>query len=532
MSNDSEANFDIVIIGTGLTESITAAALSKAKYKVAHIDPNAYYGGNEASLSQDELISWGEAVNEGRHSKFSSFSTSSTTPLPFSRQYSICLRPSIIPALGPLISSLIASGVSKYSGFKLLSSVNIYSSNGKIQSVPGSKEDVFHNKEISLIEKRRLMRFLTFAAGDFEEKVELEGKKERPFIELLTSTFSLSQELSTVIAYSLAHCVGPSDPALPSLARLRSYLKSIGRYGPSPFLIGHYGGIGDVSQGFCRASAVHGGVYILGRTITEVEYAPPGSGETSGFTFILDDFPEALHSQLVISTHGLKPGQLDVPSSSIPVEETGPYTVARGIIITDRAPIYTNPQQTSAPEGEEAGAALAPVSVDASLLVFPPSSVGKGSQTHSATVHITGDTSLSTPKGKWILYIVLPITGSPPQETAEEVLQPYVDALLALTEEGQEPICPLSASYFFELPESAPLLGNQLSPKEVRHITVPPLNYSTFPELPDSATRHAEAVFTFAVQAIQFLKGEDIDETEIEFWPPIEENDGDDDSDS
>jgi GDP dissociation inhibitor len=42
------------------------------------------------------------------------------------------------------------------------------------------------------------------------------------------------------------------DPTLPALKRLRGFLRSAGRYGNSPFLIGHYGGLGELAQGFCR----------------------------------------------------------------------------------------------------------------------------------------------------------------------------------------------------------------------------------------------------------------------------------------
>jgi hypothetical protein len=127
-----------------------------------------------------------------------------------SRQYSICLQPAIIPSVGPLISSLVSSGVAKYSGFKLLESVSIYDSPGKVKSVPGSKEDIFKNKQISLIEKRRLMRFLTFAAGEFEDQKELEGKAELPFPEFLRTIFSLSEEIASVITYALAFCMSPN----------------------------------------------------------------------------------------------------------------------------------------------------------------------------------------------------------------------------------------------------------------------------------------------------------------------------------
>ena len=137
--------------------------------------------------------------------------------LPQSRQYSISLSPTIIPSIGPLIDALIASGVSRYGGFKLLEKVAIYTGPGSVKPVPGSKEDVFKNKELSLLEKRRLMRFLMFAAGDFESKKELDGKEDSPFIDFLRDTFSLDGDTAAAIAYALAFCTsrtGKSGSAL------------------------------------------------------------------------------------------------------------------------------------------------------------------------------------------------------------------------------------------------------------------------------------------------------------------------------
>jgi GDP dissociation inhibitor len=121
------------------------------------------------------------------------------------RHYSISLAPSLIPSVGPLISSLVASGVSRYGGYRLLERVGIYSSNGGLQNVPGSKEDVFKSS-LSLIEKRRLMRFLVFASGDFEGSKEFQGQEQTPFHEFLQSKFSLTQEIVDAIVYALAFC--------------------------------------------------------------------------------------------------------------------------------------------------------------------------------------------------------------------------------------------------------------------------------------------------------------------------------------
>lgn len=46
-------NFDVVIIGTGVTESIVSAAASRNGHTVLHLDPRDYYGSTSATLNFD-----------------------------------------------------------------------------------------------------------------------------------------------------------------------------------------------------------------------------------------------------------------------------------------------------------------------------------------------------------------------------------------------------------------------------------------------------------------------------------------------
>lgn len=48
-------NYDILIEGTGLAQSILAAAISRLSKKVIHIDKNTFYGSSFAALSIDQL---------------------------------------------------------------------------------------------------------------------------------------------------------------------------------------------------------------------------------------------------------------------------------------------------------------------------------------------------------------------------------------------------------------------------------------------------------------------------------------------
>ena len=47
--------YDVIICGTGLVESILSGFLSQSKRKVLHMDKNGYYGGDGASLNLTKL---------------------------------------------------------------------------------------------------------------------------------------------------------------------------------------------------------------------------------------------------------------------------------------------------------------------------------------------------------------------------------------------------------------------------------------------------------------------------------------------
>ncbi|KAF8165133.1 GDP dissociation inhibitor-domain-containing protein [Crassisporium funariophilum] len=565
-----ESSFDVIVLGTGLVESIVAAALSKAGYRVAHIDENAHYGGHEGSLSLEEFVQWLDtaAVPLQPTSHLRRVSRSKNVPTQ-SRQYSICLKPSVIPSMGPLISSLVSSGVAKYSGFRLLDSVSFYDSSGHVKSVPGSKEDIFKSKEISLIEKRRLMRFLTFAAGDFEDKKELEGNQDLPFLKFLQTVFSLSEHISSVISYSLAFCMSDVEPTLPTLRRLRTYLRSAGRYGPSPFLIGHYGGIGDIAQGFCRAAAVSGGVYILGRQIKTITRCPTSTrpiqddcvptldGKPSfNYKLCLEDFPDVLSCNLIISSSSYVPPELKGEAYHLPRPmpdrpSSGAATIARCVAIIDRAlSLQSRNSDTETigssgndGEGEAKPSQALGTGLDTGVLVFAPSSVAGGSTSVAATALITGEGSLSTPKGKWLVYIGLPILSELESlDSPESLLTPYLDALLSLSlDPAESPIQPLFTSFYLDIPTDAPPSASapaEASMASPTYLVPAPLQITPFPDLPDDAARIAESTFMEAVKILQsqgHLGNLRIDEdgmnSDVVFWPPLPVDEEAEDSD-
>lgn len=174
------------------------SALAKSGRTVLHVDENAYYGGPEATLTLSELVAWSSAASSSTDSRYSavdlSFSTeddggATTSSSPpeellrsgLARQYNLSLRPTLVTAVSPFVDALVKSGVAKYSGFKLLDAVAIHDGRGAFRRTAATKEDIFNDKSLSLIEKRKLVNFIKFAtAGDIDQSVQLTGQRSFP----------------------------------------------------------------------------------------------------------------------------------------------------------------------------------------------------------------------------------------------------------------------------------------------------------------------------------------------------------------
>ena len=68
---------------------------------------------------------------------------------------------------------LISSGICRYAEFKNVSSIYTYDvAEKRLVPVPCSRADVFSSKEISMVEKRLLMKALS-CCSEFEQKPEV-----------------------------------------------------------------------------------------------------------------------------------------------------------------------------------------------------------------------------------------------------------------------------------------------------------------------------------------------------------------------
>eukprot|EP01028_Stygiella_incarcerata_P008100 TRINITY_DN343_c0_g1_i2.p1 TRINITY_DN343_c0_g1~~TRINITY_DN343_c0_g1_i2.p1 ORF type:complete len:502 (-),score=145.29 TRINITY_DN343_c0_g1_i2:209-1645(-) len=195
-------------------------------------------------------------------SNFNCYSSSSQD-IENDREFSLDLSPSVLLASGSMVSTLVRSSLSHYIDFCLVDSLLVWSDEkDDLIKVPSSKSDIFSSSDISIVEKRLLMRFLQ-TASSIEISKELESKT---FEKELKEKFKFTTKLMNFVMFAMAMC--QTDEEASSLrcsdgySRVQTLLNSMGRYGPNPFLYSFYG-TGEYSQAFCRSAAVFGATFIL-----------------------------------------------------------------------------------------------------------------------------------------------------------------------------------------------------------------------------------------------------------------------------
>ncbi|MEQ2287772.1 hypothetical protein AMECASPLE_015961 [Ameca splendens] len=176
------------------------------------------------------------------------------------RRFNIDLVSKLLFSRGSLVDLLIKSNVSRYAEFKNVTRILTYR-HGNVEQVPCSRADVFASRQLSVIEKRKLMRFLTSCMEETEEQTAYNG---RPYLEFLRNQ-QLGESLQHFLLHSIA-MVAEDTPTEEGLASTRHFLRCLGRYGNTPFLFPVYG-LGEIPQCFCRMSAVFGGIYCLRHSV-------------------------------------------------------------------------------------------------------------------------------------------------------------------------------------------------------------------------------------------------------------------------
>ncbi|XP_021937749.1 rab proteins geranylgeranyltransferase component A 1 [Zootermopsis nevadensis] len=164
------------------------------------------------------------------------------------RKFNLDLAPKLLFARGSLVELLISSNIARYAEFRSVTRVLTWL-DGRLESVPCSRADVFATRHVTVVEKRMLMKLLTACMEYENSSKEFEGFEDKPFLEYLKSK-KLTPNLLHYVLYAIAMATG-TTPCMEGVARTQKFLNSLGRYGNTPFLWPMYGS-GEIPQCFCR----------------------------------------------------------------------------------------------------------------------------------------------------------------------------------------------------------------------------------------------------------------------------------------
>ncbi|XP_038603849.1 rab proteins geranylgeranyltransferase component A 1 [Tachyglossus aculeatus] len=515
-------DLQLIVVGTGLPESIIAAACSRSGQRVLHVDSRNYYGGNWASFSFSGLLSWlkefQEKSNRGeeraawrdllleteeaialnqkdetiQHVEVFCYASQEPeeeveeagalqknpvydvppdsadaqgppppseeshpspetesreaapgadagsepenargeerppedgssgdappdpeenrpkrTPITYSqivregRRFNIDLVSKLLYSRGPLIDLLIKSNVSRYAEFKNVTRILTFR-DGRVEQVPCSRADVFNSKQLTMIEKRMLMKFLTFCLDYEQHPEEYQAYEGCTFSEYL-KTQKLTPNLQHFILHSIAMTSETATPTLEGLRATKNFLQCLGRYGNTPFLFPLYGQ-GEIPQCFCRMCAVFGGIYCLRHSV-QCLVVDKESGKCKA---VIDHFGQRINSNYFI-----------VEDSYLPEKSCSPVQygqISRAVLITDGSVMKAESDQ------------------QISILMVPPEEAGNPAV---RVVELCSST-MTCMKGTHLVHLTCTASG-----TAREDLEPVVQKLFRPyneTEPGNEEV--------------------------------------------------------------------------------------------
>jgi RAB protein geranylgeranyltransferase component A len=338
--------------------------LSRSGKTVLHVDRNDYYGGNEAALSLSDAETWVSKhakSTSNTSTKFSNATLSTSTAqqndqnkLAHSRAYSLALAPQLLYTRSSLLPALVSSQTHNQLEFQAVGSWFVVSkaaedaaAQAKLTRVPGGREDVFQDSTLDLKAKRNLMKFLRFVAKSEEQKDSLDADRTTPISSYLSEQFELPEAShAPIVALTLSRQPLQSttvDFAIPRIAR---HLGSIGLFGPGfGAVVPKWGGLAEIAQVACRACAVGGGVYVLGKSVDEVIHT-----DDSTFTLRLGEGEKVTGKWLVGDDENLP--------ASAPTEETSAECVSSESISIVSSPLTSLFPSTSEGGPTPAGAVI------------------------------------------------------------------------------------------------------------------------------------------------------------------------------
>ncbi|BDD56088.1 Rab GDP dissociation inhibitor beta [Monascus purpureus] len=278
--------YDVVVLGTGLTECVLSGVLSVKGNKVLHIDRNDHYGGEAASVNIEALFKKYRDLQPGEEpwKKYGR-----------ANDWNIDLVPKLLMANGELTNILVSTDVTRYLEFRQIAGSYVQQGKGPkatVARVPSDAGEALRSSLMGLFEKRRAKKFLEWV-GEFKENdpaSHLGLDISKCTMKEVYDKFSLEDNTRDFVGHSMAlyqsdDYINQPGTAVETINRIRLYVNSMARYGKSPYIYPLYG-LGELPQGFARLSAIYGGTYMLNTSVDEVLYE---DGKVSGIKATMSD---------------------------------------------------------------------------------------------------------------------------------------------------------------------------------------------------------------------------------------------------
>ncbi|KAI6088004.1 rab GDP-dissociation inhibitor [Hypoxylon rubiginosum] len=271
--------YDVIVLGTGLTECILSGVLSVKGKKVLHIDRNDHYGGEAASVNLETLFK-----------KYGNYAKGDEPWKKYGRanDWNIDLVPKLLMSSGELTNILVSTDVTRYLEFKQVAGSFVQQNSGSkatVAKVPSDAGEALKSPLMGIFEKRRMKSFIewvgTFDIKDPATHKGLDFSKCTP--KEVYDKFGIEAGTRDFVGHAMALYLNDSYLDVPGKApeaieRIKLYGTSVSRYGKSPYIYPLYG-LGELPQGFARLSAIYGGTYMLNTQVDEVLYE---GGKASG----------------------------------------------------------------------------------------------------------------------------------------------------------------------------------------------------------------------------------------------------------
>ncbi|MCJ1284565.1 Rab GDP dissociation inhibitor alpha [Xylographa opegraphella] len=264
--------YDVVVLGTGLTECVLSGVLSVKGKKVLHIDRNDHYGGESASVNIETLFK-----------KYGNYQQGTEPWKKYGRvnDWNIDLVPKLLMSNGELTNILVSTDVTRYLEFRQIAGSYVQQGNGAratVAKVPSDAGEALRSPLMGIFEKRRAKKFLDWVGAFDENNPSTYGglNLNKCTMKEVYDKYGLEATTRDFIGHSMAlyqtdEYISAAGMAKDTVQRIRLYVNSMARYGKSPYIYPLYG-LGELPQGFARLSAIYGGTYMLNTTVDEVLY--------------------------------------------------------------------------------------------------------------------------------------------------------------------------------------------------------------------------------------------------------------------